>query len=109
MDTLETEDARRWMDTLTAGNYLGRGDARLALKDYQGAIADYNQVLRLDPETAATTYSKRAVARSRIGDSKGADEDRQKAASLPKKPESRVFPIIIGATRQCEKSTLSSP
>ena len=86
---------------------LGRGAARFALGDYQGAIADYTQTIKLDPESAALAYSNRALARERVGDSKGASEDRQQAAKLPKQPETRVFETV-GGTRQCNVNPASS-
>ncbi|MGL5877439.1 MAG: hypothetical protein ACRC2V_06615 [Xenococcaceae cyanobacterium] len=74
------------------------------------AIADYTKAIQLAPKSAATTYSKRAVARDRIGDKKGADEDRKAAASLPPEPEQRVFQTIGFSSRQCEdKSHPSLP
>ena len=78
-----------FIDVLTACNYLIRDSVRFELGNYQGAIEDYTQVIRLDP-TSAQAYSKRAIARSRIGDRTGATADHQKAARLSRKKEYKV-------------------
>lgn len=54
--------------------FLERGRAKLALSDYPGAIADANQVLRLDPNNAQA-YRLRRDIRFRNGDKKAADFD----------------------------------
>ncbi|MBD2309065.1 tetratricopeptide repeat protein [Chroococcidiopsis sp. FACHB-1243] len=96
--------------SFSAFNYYGRAEALFAVEDYRGAIADYTTAIQLDPASAATTYSKRAMARDRIGDKKGAAEDRKIAASLPPEPEQRVFQTIDFSHRQCEdKSNSFSP
>lgn len=68
------------------------------------ALIDYTLAIQIDPESALA-YSKRAVARDRIGDKKAAAEDRQKAASLP---EARMF---FGAgepePKQCQDTSNS--
>ncbi|MFM2433260.1 MAG: repeat-containing protein YrrB, partial [Cyanobacteriota bacterium] len=63
--------------------YNGRGNARFALGDNNGAIADYDQAIKLKPDNAEAYYN-RGIARSALGDKKGAVNDYQQAADLYK-------------------------
>lgn len=58
--------------------WAARGDYYLELKRYKEAIADYTQAIELQPRSKST-YIKRAHAREKVGDAKGAAEDREKA------------------------------
>jgi regulator of sirC expression with transglutaminase-like and TPR domain len=49
------------------------------VKDYQGAIADFDQSIRFDPNDTSP-YNNRAFARYHLGDREGALIDLQKAA-----------------------------
>jgi tetratricopeptide (TPR) repeat protein len=49
------------------------GYQKLRAKDYIGALADFNQLIELDPSHFA--YGSRAMARQSLGDVKGAIED----------------------------------
>jgi tetratricopeptide (TPR) repeat protein len=53
----------------------------MKLRETDKAIADYDAVLRLDPDDALARYS-RGVARERLGDIAGATADRTAAQSL---------------------------
>jgi hypothetical protein len=61
--------------------YLNRGFAYSNLGNTQAAIADYNEVLRLDPNNAQA-YAERADIRSEAGDMQGALEDYNQAIAL---------------------------
>lgn len=61
--------------------YLDRGRAKSVLEDYQGAIADANQIIQLDPSGLAG-YELRAGIRKRSSDQKGAEADFAKVKSL---------------------------
>lgn len=50
-------------------------------KDYRGAIEEFNQALRLDPNNA-DAYGNRCVARYKIGDNRRAFEDCKRATAL---------------------------
>jgi tetratricopeptide (TPR) repeat protein len=64
--------------------YNNRGLARYRLGDKQGAVADYNQALRIDPNHV-NAYYNRGLARRGLGDKQGAIQDFQKAADLYQK------------------------
>ena len=54
--------------------YFEQGNDKFRLGQYQGAIADYDQALRLNPDHAALYYN-RGVARSRLGQHQDAITD----------------------------------
>ncbi|HBB94075.1 MAG TPA: hypothetical protein DC054_01675 [Blastocatellia bacterium] len=69
-------------DRENAAAYRGRGDLRLELKDFRGAIEDYDRAIELDPSepgswdyVVALTYVSRGAARYQLGDGKGAEQD----------------------------------
>jgi tetratricopeptide (TPR) repeat protein len=87
--------------------YLDRGNAKLKLKDYRGAITDYDQAIKIYSEWEAEekarkanggegatvrgvslygdyprAYHNRGVAKKFLGDRAGASEDFRKACSL---------------------------
>ncbi|MGL4502860.1 MAG: tetratricopeptide repeat protein, partial [Planktothrix sp.] len=62
-------------DSLDA--YVSRGNARYDLKDYQGAISDYDKALKIDPNNAIA-YINRGLARSELKDYQGAISDYDK-------------------------------
>lgn len=61
--------------------YNRRGVAKHNSKDYVGAIADYDWVIVMSPNDA-TTYLNRAKCKEKLGDTAGAEADRQRAAQL---------------------------
>ncbi|WP_051470072.1 tetratricopeptide repeat protein [Fischerella sp. PCC 9605] len=63
--------------------YISQGLVRATLKDYQGAIAAYNQSIKLNP--TAEAYYHRAEIRMILGDGDGSLADQVEAiASLGK-------------------------
>ncbi|HBE16890.1 MAG TPA: hypothetical protein DDW51_04565, partial [Cyanobacteria bacterium UBA11367] len=58
--------------------YYNRGVARSALGDKEGAIADYNQAIDINPNDAEA-YNNRGVARSALGDKEGEIADYNQA------------------------------
>jgi len=58
-----------------------RGLARHDLKDYQGAMADFNQALLLNPNFPEA-YQNRAITRNALGDKQAAITDLNAAAKL---------------------------
>ena len=70
----------------TAADYLARGNAHYGCKDYDGAIADYDQAIRLDPKYT-TAYINRGLARKAKGDLDGAIADSSRpSGSTPSTP-----------------------
>ncbi len=66
---------------LPADNYITRGNAKADLKDYDGAIADYNQALVSRPNDADVYYNL-GLARSGKDDYAGAVADLDRAIAL---------------------------
>jgi tetratricopeptide (TPR) repeat protein len=60
---------------------IRRGNAYYAKKDYDRALADYNETIRLDPDNAAALYN-RGLVKQRKGDISGANEDIARAKQL---------------------------
>lgn len=64
--------------------YNGRGSAKDDLKDYEGAIADYDKALELDPQDTGA-YFARGNAKYNLKDYAGAITDYDKAIKLAPK------------------------
>jgi tetratricopeptide (TPR) repeat protein len=62
-------------------DFFLQADTKLSKGDYKGALADFNQVLRLNPNYKAA-YTGRGVARGGLGDLKGAIEDLSQALQI---------------------------
>jgi tetratricopeptide (TPR) repeat protein len=58
-----------------------RGTVRYTLVDKKGAIADYSEAIRINPNSALSYYN-RGIARSDLGDKKGAIADFDQAIRL---------------------------
>ena len=65
----------------TADEYNERGNAKKRLKDYTGAIADYNKAIQLKPDYAEAYYN-RGCAKDDLKDYNGEIEDFNKAIQL---------------------------
>jgi tetratricopeptide (TPR) repeat protein len=66
--------------------FNNRGIARSGKGDLEGAIADYDEAIRLKPDYAAAFYN-RGTARRDMGDIQGALQDQEEAAWLRKEAE----------------------
>lgn len=66
---------------ISAEGSYEQGTDKIQRGDYQGAIEDYNQVLRTNPQDA-DTYHNRGIARSESGDHAGAIEDYDQALQI---------------------------
>ncbi len=65
-----------------ANVFSSRGQAKLVIdKDYQGAIEDFTHAIEFDPHDA-NSYVGRGIAYQKIGNTKAAREDFEKAVSL---------------------------
>jgi len=64
-----------------ATQYLIQGVEKYEVGNYQGAIADYDKVIEINPKLA-DAYRMRGVNKELIGDLKGACSDWRKAADF---------------------------
>ena len=68
-------------DPTSAEAYVNRGDKSYNQGDYQAAISDYDEAIRLDPNDTRAYYN-RGVAKSELGDSEAAISDYDEAIRL---------------------------
>ena len=61
--------------------YSDRGDAKIFIKDYRGALKDFNQSIEIDPEYS-TPYTGRAWVKYLTKDYNGAIQDSRKALTF---------------------------
>ena len=66
---------------MTAEDLVDSGLDKKKQGDYQGAIADYTQAIKLDPQDA-TAYNNRGLAYYNLGDNKGAIADYTQAIAI---------------------------
>ncbi|MFN5065918.1 MAG: tetratricopeptide repeat protein [Aphanizomenon sp.] len=64
-----------------AAFYLNQGIVRNELGDKQGAIDDFNQAIKINPNLALA-YSNRGVVRNELGDKQGAIDDYNQAIKI---------------------------
>jgi tetratricopeptide (TPR) repeat protein len=83
--------------------YNNRGNAKAALGDRQGAIADFNQAIRLDPNNAFA-YTNRGIAKYELGDNQGAITDYQRAIELARaQGNQRVLEFATNNLRRLQR------
>ncbi len=64
-----------------ASELLVRGKGKFEMGDFPGAIADYDEAIRLDPKDAAA-YNNRGIAKRNLKDETGAKADFDEAKRL---------------------------
>ena len=64
-----------------ATEYLIQGVEKYEVGNYQGAIADYNKAISINPQNAVA-YANRSILKKKQGDLDGSCSDGKKAASL---------------------------
>ncbi|WP_076790998.1 tetratricopeptide repeat protein [Chlorobium sp. KB01] len=75
---------------LTAEEYYLSGKAKYHLKDYTGAIEDYNRAAELAPDIAKI-FGSRGAAKRKLGDKRAAIADAQQAARLGDRQARRIL------------------
>ena len=63
------------------GTYINRANAYVRLEQYEKAVEDYDESLKISPEHAGV-YSMRSVAHASLGDTAKAETDRTRACEL---------------------------
>ena len=66
---------------MSAADYNNRGIAKSDSGDRQGAISDFNQAIRINPNYA-TAYYNRGVVKSQLGDRQGSLVDFREASRI---------------------------
>ena len=61
--------------------YYNRGNTKIHIKDYQGAISDYTKAIEINPQFDLA-YKNRGITLEQLGDLTGACTDWKKAAGL---------------------------
>lgn len=73
--------------SINAGKYKENGETKLKLKNYTGAIADFNKSLELDKSDGGWCYAYRGLAKFKLKDIQGANDDFEKAKQVNKSIE----------------------
>ena len=84
-----------WGKVSPADAYLNRGELRSDKGDYQGAIADFSEVIRLNPKNAVA-YALRGLNYQRRGNNQAAVADFNSAARID--PNNAVASMVRGFT-----------
>ena len=63
----------------TAEDWFDKGNVKLRLQDYKGAIADFTKAIELDPSYVKEAYYNRGLSKARLQDNRGAIADFTKA------------------------------
>ncbi len=86
---------------LTAKAFYDSGNSKYDLKDYSGAIADFNQAIKLNPDLAEA-YNNRGQSKNNSGDYRGAIADYNQAIKL--KPDYAEAYYNLGNSKYYLKS-----
>ena len=82
----ETKEAAKLPKLASAEAYINRGSDWYEKGEYDKAISDFNEAIRLNPKDA-DAYDNRGVAWGKKGDKVKAEADFKKAKELKQKPK----------------------
>ena len=83
--------------------YINRGDAKFRLGQYDEAVADYDQAIRLQPDTAYF-YINRSYAKAELGQHQEAIADLESALDLAREAgDSDLITFIEGKIEELEQ------
>lgn len=91
-------------EPLSAEAYFIAGNEKSKLGDYKGAIADYNQAIRLKPDFARAYYSRGGV-KDKLGEVSEAMSDFQIAGKLAKEIGDTSLKLTIEQKLQLRRIT----
>ena len=74
-------DKRIYLDPNDSCLYYLRGNEKMKIKDYAGAIEEYNHALELNPDDSEVYYNRGNI-KYILGDDEGANRDWRKANEL---------------------------
>ena len=95
--------AQEGMTKNDAKVYTDRGNTHFEQQDYPGAIADYTEVIRLEPKNPKG-YASRGLARKNSGDKQGAITDLQAAMKLFKaQGEQKSYQKVLGWLKEAQQ------
>lgn len=86
----------------SALSHNNRGLSRLKIKDFDGAVNDFNKAVELDPRNAKVFFN-RGIALARKGDFQKAIKDFEKAANLDPEMEKKAREQISFCLSQLRK------
>lgn len=93
-EAIDSISAAIAISKLLPEDYTIRGELYLELREYDKALADFNQALELSPTMAPEAYLGRASAYEHLGKKELADLDRKQAASIKAVPaEKPIYEI----------------
>ena len=80
--------------------YLFRGNAKANLRNYKGAIADYDRAIAIDPQNSLAYFS-RGEAKHSLGDRQGGIADMNTMVQLSKGSDDKLFlPVAKNLVQQ---------
>ena len=98
--TAEIEDSKGDGKKAKIWAYMNSGGEKYALKDYKGAIADYDRAIAIDPQNSLAYFS-RGEGKHSLGDRQGGIADMNTMVQLSKGSDDKLFlPVAKSLVQQ---------